>query len=201
MKKHVVFALAVFLFNAMPFAEAEAQMMHGQKQGQGMGGAMMGQGMHGGMMDQGMMCGMTGEGMHGGFDFHLNNADELGLTETQVDQLRTIKYDFEKAEIQLKATIQVAQLELQQLKGVDKVDAKKVEAKIREIQDKKADLEVTTFRAQTEAKKVLTAEQEAKLENITCALSGGMMGKGMMMQRQEEEDLDSSSHDQHHRID
>ncbi len=58
---------------------------------------------------------------------------------------------------------------------------------MRDIQGKKADLEVTTFRAQTEAKKVLTAEQEAKLENITCALSGGMIGKGMKVQRQEEE--------------
>ncbi len=115
MKKNVVFALVGLAFGSMLFAEAEAQMMHGQKEGQGMCGPMMGQGMHGGM---------TGEGMHGGFGFHLNTADELGLTEIQVGQLRTMKYDFEKTNIRLKATIQVAHLELQQLKDADNVDAK-----------------------------------------------------------------------------
>lgn len=179
MKKHLIFALAGVVVGLMLFADADAQMMQGPKQGQGMGDAMMGQGMN---------CGMLEQGRHGAFGFYLNHADELDLTQAQIKQLRDMKFEFEKANIQGKATIHVAQIELRQLKMADNVVAKKVEAKIRKIQDKKADLEIATFRAQTEAKNVLTPEQKAKLETMTCPLRGSMHGrgtmqKGMMMRR------------------
>lgn len=188
MKKHVVFALAGLVVGLMLFAHADAQMMQGQKQVQGMGGGMteqgmnccmMRQGMHGGMMG-GMMGDMMGQAMHGGFDFYLNRVDDLDLSQAQVEKLRDMRLEFEKGNIQRKAAIEVAQVELKQLKTPDNVELKKVEAKIREIQNKKADLEVATFQAQVEAKNVLTAEQKAKLKTEACPFCRGMHGKGMM---------------------
>lgn len=188
MKKHVVFALAGLVVGLMLFAHADAQMMQGQKQVQGMGGGMteqgmnccmMRQGMHGGMMG-GMMGDMMGQAMHGGFNFYLNRVDDLDLSQAQTEKLRDMRLEFEKGNIQRKAAIEVAQVELKQLKMSDNVDLKKVEAKIREIQNKKADLEVATFQAQVEAKNVLTAEQKAKLKAEACPFCRGMHGKGMM---------------------
>lgn len=210
MSKGSILAVVTLIGSFMLFTDANAQMMQGQKEDHnmrcGMMGEMMGQGMQGGMMrgmmDQGM------QSMHGGFGFYLNRAEELGLTQQQIEQLRNLKFEFEKANVQRQAALQTARLELQQLKSADNVDAKKVEAKIREIQNREADLEVATFQAQVRAKEVLTAEQKAKLKDMACPMcgemhgdgmmmKGGMMQRGMMMQ-QKQEDENSSSHEQHH---
>jgi len=209
MKKHRLLTLVVFAVSILLAAGANAQMMEAQPKqqsmgsmmmGQGMGGGMMGQGMNccmmgegmrGGMMEQGMHEGMMGRGMHGGF--YLNLARELDLTQAQIKQIQDIKLEFEKGKIQRRAAIEVGEIELQQLKAADNVDLKKVESKIRDVQSKKADLEIAAFQAQMKAKDVLTPEQKSKLEGLSCPLCGGKHGKGMMqpgemMQHEEDED-------------
>ena len=169
---------AAFMLNG----PASAQMMQQKPQGGMMGQGMMG-GMMKGMMQGGMMGQMHGK-MHGGFDFYLSKAKQLGLTKDQIQKLRALKFEFEKANVQRKAALQLAQLELKELKASENPDPKKVEAKIREVQNKKADLEIALFRAQRRAKSPLTEEQRAKLASMTCPMCGqmhgGMMGGGMM---------------------
>lgn len=190
MSKRLILTVAALIAGFMLFGEANAQMMQGQKKDQddmpcGMMGEMMGQGMQGSMMGQGMhgmmMGGMMDQGMHSSFGFYLNQAEALGLTPQQTEQLRNLKFEFDKANVQRQAALQTARLELQQLKGADNPDGRKVEAKIREIQSKEADVQVATFQAQTKAKEVLTTEQKAKLKDLACPQCGEMHGDGTMM--------------------
>ncbi len=188
MKKHLIIMFVAVVVGLNPGGDADAQMTQGKNQACG--------------MHRGMMKGTMGQAMHDGFGFYLSHAEELGLSETQIEQLRGMKYEFEKGSVLRNAEIQVAQLELQQLKNADNVDLKKVEAKIREIQDRKADVEVATFQAQRGAKSVLTSEQESKLKSLNCPMCGDMHGsetmkKGMMMHR-DQDDGDSSLHKHHH---
>lgn len=206
MKKQIIFSLAVLLAGYFFVHPANAQMMQ-QKQGSGMMGGMMqgmmgGQGMHGGMMQK----------MHSGFSFYLNLAKQLDLTDEQIKKLRDMKFAFEKDNIQRKSALETAQLELQQLKAAENIDAGKVAAKIREVQNRKADLEVALFQAEQNAKSILTDEQKAKIKSMACAMcgqmhEGGMMGgmmQGMMggqsgMMQKGQSQKGASEHEQHHK--
>lgn len=205
-KKGVVLAVTAFVVGSFPVSEAGAQMQ-GHMQRQAKGGQMMGQGMMGGMMGQSMHKGMMSGAMHGGFDFYLNRADQLGLSEVQVEQLRKLKFEFDKANVRRKADLQVAKLELKELKATPEVDAKKVEAKIREVHNLQAQIEANGFQAELNAKAVLTDEQKAKLNELACCgqtqgpgmmNGGGMMQPGGMM-RQGQQEQDASQHQEHHK--
>ena len=224
MGKFFTFTVAGLIAGFMLVARADAQMMPGSTpdqsgqsgmmgctMGQGMAGGMMGQGMHkgcmmGGMTGQGMMgSGMMGAGMRRGFGFYLNLAGQIDLAGAQIEKLRSMKFEFDKANVQRKAALQTARIELQQLKAQDNADVKKVEVAIRDVHAKQAELEIAVFQAQTEAQKVLTAEQRAKLKTLTCPICGGMhsgmMGGGTMpggMMQQETPGGSPSPHEQHH---
>lgn len=192
--------VAAFLFAG----QINAQMMQMQEKRQARSSGMMQHSMQGGMM-QGMMK------MHKGFGFYLNKAEQLGLTGAQLKQLRNMKFAFDKAAIQRKATLETAKLELQQLKMAETIDAGKVEAKIREVKNRQADIEVALFQAKQKAKALLTEEQRAKVKSMSCAMCGqmheggkaggmmkGMMGQGGMMQPGQQQ-KGSSDHEQHHK--
>jgi len=216
MKKQHLLIVAGLIAGVLFFNPAHAQMMHG-KEKKGEKPCMMQGGMMGGMMQGGMMGGMMGgmhgkmQGMHQGFGFYLNLAGKLNLTDAQKKQLRNLKFSYEKANIQREAALETAKLELKQLQAADPVDAKKVEAKIREVYNKEADIKVALFQAKQKAFAVLTDAQKAQVKSMTCPMCGqmhgggmmqGMMGqggmmKGMMQQGQQKQD-DSSQHEQHH---
>ncbi len=212
--------IATFAALVMWDAPASAQMMQQKQQSGMMGQGMMGKGMMGGMMGgmmQGGMMGQMHKKMHGGFDFFLSKAKQLELTQDQIKKLRALKFEFEKANVQRKAALQLAKLELKELKASDNPDPKKIEAKIREIANKKADMEIALFRAKRQAKSLLTDEQRAKLSAMTCPMcgqmhgggmmGGGMMGKGMMqggmmgkgMMKKGSSDGSGSQHEAHHK--
>ncbi len=209
MKRIITIAVIAMFAGFMLNATASAQMMQGKQQGSMMGQGMMG-GMMKGMMQGGMMGQMHGK-MHSGFDFYLSKAKQLGLSQEQIKKLRALKFEFEKANVQRKAALQLAKLELKELKASENPDPKKVEAKIREVQNKKADLEIALFRAKRQAKSILTDEQRAKLASMTCPMcgqmhggmmggmmgSGGMMGKGMMQKGDSKGS--PSQHEAHHK--
>ena len=213
MKKQYLFIVAGLIAGVFFFNPANAQMMQSKEKKSEKPCSMMQGGMMGGMMQGGMMKGMHGkmQGMHQGFGFYVNFAGKLSLTDAQLEQLRSMKFAFEKANIQREAALDIAKLELKQLQAADPVDAKKVEAKIREVYNKKADLKVALFQAKQKAFAVLTDDQKAQVKSMTCPNCGqmhgggmmqGMMGqggmmKGMMQQGQQKQD-DTSQHDQHH---
>ena len=174
MKKPYLIIVAGLVAGVLFLNPANAQMMQGKAP----------KGPKHCMMQDGMMKGMHGkmQGMHQGFGFYVNLAGKLDLTDAQLDQLRSIKFAFEKANIQREAALDIARLELKQLQSADPADAKKVEAKIREVYSKKADIRVALFQAKQKAFAVLTDEQKAQVKSMTCLNCGQMHPGGMMGQ-------------------
>jgi Spy/CpxP family protein refolding chaperone len=112
--------------------------------------------------------------MMGPVDFYLGPGNCLGLSEAQIAQLRTQAFEFRKAGIERRAALETAALELEQMRQADPVDAKKVEAKIRELFAQRAELAVATFQAQQQADRILTEEQRAKAKTMPFGQGHGM---------------------------
>jgi Spy/CpxP family protein refolding chaperone len=121
----------------------------------------------------GMMRG-PGMRMMGRVDFYLGPENPLGLSEAQLAQLRTQAFAFRKAGIERRAALETAALELEQLRQATPIDAKKVEAKIREVGALRTELAVAAFQAQQQTDQVLTSEQREKASAVPC-------GRGPMM--------------------
>lgn len=120
-----------------------------------------------GEMGSGMMhgCKMMGEGMHCcKKNFFLCCKDKLELTDEQVLSLKKVKMDFAKEDIQRDADLKIAELELKELLGVDKVDMEKVGKKIKSIANMKAEKKISHLKTVEKAKQVLTEEQLGKVK-------------------------------------
>ena len=116
-----------------------------------------------------------------------------------------------KESIQKKADLQIAELELRELRNSDPVDLKAAEAKIRQIESLRSDLRILHLRTHEEVKGMLTPEQKIKLESFmekgmgggmgmmrNCRMMGNMGGMGRMHQMEEgdmQEGEDSEGHD------
>ena len=110
----------------------------------------------------------------------LHHRAELGLSADQISRLETLRGDFTREAIRRGADIRIAELDLATLLEQDPVDLSKVEAKVREIAQLRADLRIARLRTVEQGKAVLTAEQRTRLQAM---LSGGMMmpqGSGRM---------------------
>lgn len=133
---------------------------------------------HGGM---GAMGGMMGDPADRPLiTMMLHHRAELGLSADQVSRLETLRGDFAREAIRRGADIRIAELDLATLLEQDPVDLAKVEAKVREIAQLRADLRIARLRTVEQGKAVLTAEQRTRLQAM---LSGGMMmphGSGRM---------------------
>jgi Spy/CpxP family protein refolding chaperone len=102
----------------------------------------------------------------------LHHRTELGLSADQVSRLETLRGDFTREAIRRGADIRIAELDLATLLEQDPVDLAKVEAKVREGAQLRADLRIARLRDVEQGKAVLTAEQRTRLQAM---LSGGMM--------------------------
>ena len=105
----------------------------------------------------------------------LHHRAELGLSAEQVSRLETLRGDFTREAIRRNADIRIAELDLASLLERDPVDLTKVEAKVREVAQLRADLRIARLRTVEQGKAVLTAEQRTRLQAL---LSGGMMQHG-----------------------
>jgi hypothetical protein len=187
MKKISLVTGITFLFILLVFSWSFAQMEMGKSCSQGM--KMMGEqkmmfpekcGMHqeGVMskmgcckkgMDMGMgrkMHGMMGEKEEMGcckMEFFLCCKDKLGLTDKQIESLKSIKMDFMKTKIKMEADLQIAHLELKALMVDDKASLKDIEAKLRALEKMKTDMKITHLKAFRDAKTRLTQEQKDKI--------------------------------------
>jgi len=123
-----------------------SEMMHGCMKG--CGGCKM--------MGEGMGCCKKG--------FFLCCKDKLELTDEQVASLKKIKMSFAKANIQRDADLKIAELELKELLGADKMDMSRVEKKIKSMANMKAEKKISHLKAFEAAKKVLTEEQLGKMK-------------------------------------
>ena len=145
---------------------------HGGPGSRGWGG---GRGMRGGMgMGGGMFLGperilLTDDGGR--------LAEKLDLTGTQKDKLRDIGGDLERKEIQLRANLETAGLDLRDLMRSDSPSASAVDAKIENLSQLRGDLMKANARAVLDARKVLTSDQRKKLADMRPGHPGGGQGR------------------------
>ncbi|MEW6201892.1 MAG: periplasmic heavy metal sensor [bacterium] len=93
-------------------------------------------------------------------------AKEIGLTDSQQDKLHDLLMQHQKSQITLRAKIEVAELELQDLLEQDDPNIKEVDKKIEEIgklriEDGKANIHLVF-----DAKKILKPEQVEKVKSL-----------------------------------
>ena len=141
-------------------AELAQQMQPGR-------GGMGGMGGPGGMM--GRMMGDPAERPL--ITIMLHHRTELGLSADQVSRLETLRGDFTREAIRRDADIRIAELDLNLLLEQDPMDLAKVETKMREVAQLRADLRIARLRAVEQGKAVLTPEQRTRLQTL---LGGGM---------------------------
>jgi Spy/CpxP family protein refolding chaperone len=105
----------------------------------------------------------------------LHHRNELGLSAEQVSRLEALRGDFTREAIRRGADIRIAELDLASLLEQDPLDLAKVEAKVREVAQLRADLRIARLRAIEQGKGVLTPEQRTRLQTM---LSGMHHGPG-----------------------
>lgn len=179
-----------------------AQGMHSQKMGMH-SGMMMGQGMHqmmGQMHDGG--CAMMGGGHTQGF--FLNQAEELGLNDSQVARLEKLKSETQKGLIRQQADMKVVQLELNELLKDANANRANLESKAKKVEELRSDMRMTAFNAQLDARAVLTPEQLQKVKFAQCdgmmmqMGSDGNAGSCPLMGNKSESSDGMTQHEMHH---
>jgi len=109
--------------------------------------------------------------------FFLNQAEDLDLSDLQVDELKGMENEQHKWHIQKRADIEVAQVELEELLDQDPVNFDKVKAKISQIGDMEKEMLLSRLTVIQKAHKVLTAEQLEKAQEMKKGRPG-LMGQG-----------------------
>jgi Spy/CpxP family protein refolding chaperone len=134
-------------------------------------------------MAPGMGMGMWGG--HGGGATKM--MDALELTKDQRKQIQDITFNFRKEVIPMRAQMQVANLELQQL---IRSDAKRadIDAKIDQLGKMRTDMQKKAVGMRLALRGVLTPDQRDKWESMRGSMGPGMNGpmKGEMMKRMRE---------------
>lgn len=99
--------------------------------------------------------------------------EEVGLSDQQAEELRTLFSQHRKAAIRQRADLQVARVELQELIHAATLDEKAIAAKVKAV----SDLQAAALRARVEGQlavqKVLTPEQREKLKDLRPQLGEG----------------------------
>lgn len=121
------------------------------------------------VMSAGLLPAQPRMGMHGGPERMQPRkalAEELGLSAEQKEKIRQIKLAAHKQNIEQRAKLQLARLELHELMQADSPDQKQIEAKLAELsklRDVAMHNHVNTF---LEMQKVLTPEQRKKAKDL-----------------------------------
>ena len=126
--------------------------------------------MHGGHGMKGMPCMEEAMVHHQSaskfIDHILKFKDGMAITDDQAAKLQTIKTDFEKTKIKMKAEIQLTSVDLHDLLRDDKGSLNEVEAKLKDLYDTRAGMYFASVKASRDAKAVLTEEQRARMKTV-----------------------------------
>lgn len=128
--------------------------------GQAGWGRMGGMRMRGGWGSGGMMMGRDGGLLHGRL------AEELDLTDVQRDKLQTIGDGLARKQIQMRADLAIARLDLTKLMRADAPSQSDVDAKVNAITRLQGDMMKAGLTARLDSRKVLTADQRKKLDDM-----------------------------------
>jgi len=102
----------------------------------------------------------------------------MAITDDQATKLQTIKTEFEKTKIRMKADMQLTSLDLHELLRNDQSDLGAVESKLNSLFGIRAALYLASVKAGRDAKAVLTDEQRSRMkavhDRINAYKEGGM---------------------------
>jgi len=125
---------------------------------------------------------MSGFGMSGGLKYgkmyFVRMFPMLGLDPEQTRKAGELENAYMKSSIKLEAGIRLAEVELEELSLSEKVDLKKVRAKIDEIAGKRAELRFMRYRSLEELRGVLTPAQRQRMDKIRMMEGAGGYGYG-----------------------
>jgi len=174
MKRNViVLMLALLLIPVIALAAAQDQNRPMAQAGAG--GSSLGN------PGRGMGTGMGGAiGGQMSANLILRLKQQLNLTDEQVASIRTKLFALKRDMARQRNLLELARIDLQELMAADKLDLKKAEAKIREIANLQAEIQIRMLRSREEIKGVLTPDQLKKLEQLRAAgpRDGGQRGPG-----------------------
>ena len=103
----------------------------------------------------------------------------LGLEGPQVERLRQIALEIEKANVKIRAEIEVRNIELREALRADKPDRDEILRKVQEVSDLRGGMMKQDVEAILAAKSVLTSEQQKKVMFIIeDRKAGGPYGEG-----------------------
>lgn len=112
----------------------------------------------------------------------LHSQKEMGLSEEQVNKLKTIQLDLDKTRIKTEADIMVAEREAEALIEDSKSDLSAIEAKIKQSEGLQTGLRMAAIKARRDALATLTPEQSERLKAVHERMKSmrGMEGMGGM---------------------
>jgi hypothetical protein len=106
-----------------------------------------------------------------------HKAEDLGLSEKQVEDLKALKRDLEKSMIEKRAAIDMARVDLEELKDQKKIDFGKIKAKISRIADMEKEIRLEGISVIEKSHRLLSAEQLEKAKTL-CKKGGHCKGEG-----------------------
>jgi Spy/CpxP family protein refolding chaperone len=194
MKRNLVFLFIILAAGIGAISYAQNQ---GQQQAPGMderGEDMSGMDMQRyglGMGTMGMMC-------MNNLNTYLMHADELKLTEKQVQQLRDRRTQLMRSIVQTRAQMQTAMIDLCNVMDQPNVNMSQVRKEIQDYQNTLTNFLTQTAQAQVDARNILTQEQRqmARRYETTswCAMMG--MNENAMQQQEGMRDMPPDSGEQ-----
>jgi Spy/CpxP family protein refolding chaperone len=92
--------------------------------------------------------------------------EEAGLSAEQIEQLRKIRADEQKASLRMRAELKVARLELRELLDATAVDPAAIEARMKRIGELEAALLKARVDARLAVRGVMTPEQHEKVKLV-----------------------------------
>jgi Spy/CpxP family protein refolding chaperone len=93
-------------------------------------------------------------------------SEELNLTSEQLSKIKSVWFDLHKRAIEVRAKIQLAELELRELMDADTPNESQVKGKIEVIGKLRTDLRLARVEGMMSIHQVLSAEQKAKLKEL-----------------------------------
>lgn len=110
------------------------------------------------------------QGAHQGaiefIDHILKFKDGMSLTSEQEQNLRNVKTNYKKERIKMKATVELANIDLHELLRNENASLADIERDLKNVHALKADLYMASIKAKREAKSVLSAEQQSRMDKI-----------------------------------
>ena len=115
-----------------------------------------------------------------GHTFHslLRHAKDLGLSDEQRTQIKTIATDYVKTHIREKAAMKLAEVDVRTLVHNEKADLSAIETAIKKSESTHATLRFEEVKAMRAAVAVLTPEQREKWRTLGMERHGGRPGEG-----------------------